>query len=47
MREPVDLSEAILSEHAVYQMTRRRITADDVRRVLAEPEEAFPVRGAG
>jgi len=40
----MDLSRAILTEHAAGQMARRQLAEADVRRVLAEPEEVLPVR---
>ncbi|MFH1266928.1 MAG: DUF4258 domain-containing protein [Planctomycetota bacterium] len=40
----MDLSGAILTEHAAAQMARRQLAEADVRRVLTEPEEVLPVR---
>lgn len=40
----MDLSRAILTEHAVRQMARRQLAEADVRRVLTAPEEVLPVR---
>jgi hypothetical protein len=40
----MNLSQAVLSEHAARQMARRQITADDVLRVLAAPEQVLEVR---
>ncbi len=38
------LSDAILSTHAIDQMNARRISVEQVRMVLDEPEQVFPVR---
>jgi len=40
----MDLSGAILTEHAVGQLARRQLSEADVRRVLTAPEEVLPVR---
>jgi len=40
----MDLSQAILTEHALQQMAKRQVTAVDVRRVLAAPEQVLEVR---
>ena len=40
----MDLSRAILTEHAAGQMARRQLAEADVRRVLTAPEEVLPVR---
>ena len=40
----MDLSRAILTEHAVGQMARRQLAEADIRRVLTAPEEVLPVR---
>ena len=40
----MDLSGAILTEHATQQMAKRQITAAQVRSVLAAPDEVLPVR---
>ena len=40
----MDLSRAVLTEHALGQMARRQVTAADVGRVLAEPEQVLEVR---
>jgi len=40
----MDLATAILSEHAVEQMAKRQIAAEEVQRALAAPEEVLPVR---
>lgn len=40
----MDLSRAILTEHAAGQMARRQLSEADVRRVLTAPEEVLPVR---
>jgi len=40
----MDLGRAILTEHAAAQMVKRQVTAADVRRVLAAPEQVLPVR---
>lgn len=40
----MDLSRAILTEHAVGQMARRQLAEADVRRVLTAPEVVLPVR---
>ncbi len=40
----MDLSRAILTEHAAAQMARRQLAEADVRRVLRAPEEVLPVR---
>lgn len=39
-----DLPSAVFSEHALYQMQRRVLTAGQVRSVLAAPEEVFLLR---
>jgi len=39
----MDLSRAILTEHAARQMARRQLAEADVRRVLTAPEEVLPV----
>jgi hypothetical protein len=40
----MNLSQAVLSEHATRQMAKRQITADDVLCVLAAPEQVLEVR---
>jgi len=40
----MDLSSAIITEHARSQMKRRRISERDLRRLLYDPEEILPVR---
>jgi hypothetical protein len=40
----MNLSQAVLTDHALNQMARRQVTADDVRRVLAAPEQVLEVR---
>ena len=40
----MDLSQAVLTGHAAEQMVRRQIPADDVRRVLAAPDQVLQVR---
>ena len=40
----MDLSTAILTEHAVEQMAKRQIAEEEVHRVLAAPDEVLPVR---
>ena len=39
-----DLASALFSEHALYQMSRRVLTIDQVRSVLATPEEVSLLR---
>jgi hypothetical protein len=39
-----DLASALFSEHALYQMSRRVLTIDQVRSVLASPEEVSLLR---
>jgi hypothetical protein len=41
----MDLSRAVLTEHALAQMAKRQVTAADVGRVLAAPEQVLEVRG--
>ena len=40
----MNLSRAVLTEHALGQMARRQVTAADVGRVLAAPEQVLEVR---
>ena len=40
----MNLSQAVLTDHALNQMARRQVTAADVRRVLAAPEHVLEVR---
>ena len=40
----MNLSRAVLTEHALNQMAKRQVTADDVGRVLAAPEQVLEVR---
>ena len=40
----MDLSDAVLGDHAVEQMAKREISEAEVRGVLAQPEEIRPVR---
>ena len=40
----MDLSQAIITEHAAEQMAKRQIALDDVIRVLKSPSEVLPVR---
>jgi len=40
----MDLSSAIITEHARSQMERRRISERDLRRLLYDQEEILPVR---
>ena len=40
----MDLSTASLTEHAVEQMAKRQMGEDEVRRVLAAPDEVLPLR---
>ncbi len=40
----MDLTSAILTEHARQQMAKRQIAEADVRRVLAVPEEILTDR---
>ena len=40
----MDLSGATVTAHAATQIARRQIASDDVRRVLAAPDEVLPVR---
>jgi hypothetical protein len=40
----MNLSQAILTDHALSQMARRQTTVEDVRRVLAAPEQVLEVR---
>jgi ABC-type molybdate transport system ATPase subunit len=40
----MNLGQAVLTEHAINQMVRRRIMAADVSRILAEPEQVINVR---
>jgi hypothetical protein len=40
----MDLSQAILTDHALKQMVRRQVAAADLRRVLSAPEQVLEVR---
>ena len=40
----MNLEQAILTDHALRQMNRRQVTAAEVRRVLAMPEQVLEVR---
>jgi len=40
----MNISQAVLSEHAARQMARRQITAADALCVLAAPEQVLEVR---
>jgi len=40
----MDLSSAVLTAHALAQMVLRQLAADEVRQVLADPEDVLPVR---
>ncbi|MGH7214211.1 MAG: DUF4258 domain-containing protein [Tepidisphaeraceae bacterium] len=40
----MDVSDAILTDHALGQMSKRQIPDADVRRALASPESVDPVR---
>ena len=40
----MNLEQAILTDHALRQMNRRHVTAAEVRRVLAMPEQVLEVR---
>ena len=40
----MDLSRAIITEHAAMQMSKRQIAGDEVLAVLARPEQVLPVR---
>jgi hypothetical protein len=40
----MDLSQAVLTDHALRQMAKRQVTAADVHRVLAAPEQICEVR---
>jgi hypothetical protein len=40
----MELSTAVLPEHAIGRMSKRQITESDVRSVLAAPEDVLPVR---
>ena len=39
----MNLSQAVLIDHALNQMVRRQVTADNMRRVLAAPEQVMEV----
>ena len=39
-----ELREAVLTAHALGQMSRRRISAEDVRGVLLAPQAVLPIR---
>lgn len=40
----MDLSGAVLTEHAIGQLQKRQISEADVRAVLTQPESVHPVR---
>jgi len=40
----MDLSQAVLTEHALEQMAKRQLAAADVGHVLAAPEQVVEVR---
>jgi len=40
----MDISRAVLTEHALGQMAKRQVTAAEVSRVLAAPEQVLEVR---
>ena len=40
----MNLSQAVLTEHAIRQLARRQVTAADVHHVLAAPEQVTEVR---
>jgi len=40
----MNLSQAVLTEHALGQMAKRQIMAADVSRVLATPDQVLEVR---
>ena len=40
----MDLSKAIITEHAADQLARRGLALEEVREVVAEPQEVLPVR---
>lgn len=40
----MNLSQAVITEHAAEQMAKRQIAPDDVVRVLQAPLEVLPVR---
>jgi hypothetical protein len=40
----MNLSRAVLTEHALGQIAKRQVTAADVARVLAAPEQVLEVR---
>jgi hypothetical protein len=40
----MNLSGAVLTKHALIQMAKRQVTAADVSRVLAAPEQVLDVR---
>ena len=40
----MDISRAVLTEHALGQMAKRQVTAADVNRVLTSPEQVLEVR---
>ncbi|MCC6125991.1 MAG: DUF4258 domain-containing protein [Pirellulales bacterium] len=40
----MNIGAAVLTEHAIEQMARRQVTADEVRRVLASPEQVLEIR---
>jgi len=40
----MDLSSAIITEHARFQMERRQISERDLYQLLDNPEEILPVR---
>lgn len=39
-----DIGSAILTDHALGRMARRRIDESEVRRILAQPEAVLPDR---
>ena len=40
----MNLSQAILTDHALGQMAKRQVTTVDVRRILTAPEQVLEVR---
>jgi len=40
----MDLSGAIITEHAADQLAKRGLSEDTIRRVLAAPQQTLPVR---